>query len=242
MLVKITVCSVWSEYVANFTHILEMTETLLRKKARHVMWCLDSEIDKLKMKMQTLETRRENWAKFETDLDLSKLTSVRKNDFYACFYEDVKEIASHAHLFDRPDAPKYTVDSFTVGKEIHLTLYGAHKWNHEFHTVNLKGNYVVTRIEKRDEHGHYVHLRAENTKYQDPKRVKVDEDLVHYTYESVRDIELYFNQQGDLSMANRVCYSESGERNGTGDIVSTGDPCGVLYIWCASLDEKEENM
>ena len=85
-----------------------MTERLLRRKAKRVLSCLDTELDKLKVKVQKLEARRDEWTRFEKDPVLSKLNSdVRKNDSYVHFYDEVKEIVNHAHLLDRADAERY---------------------------------------------------------------------------------------------------------------------------------------
>ncbi len=207
-----------------------MTEELLRKKARRVLSCVDSEIDKLKNKLKSLEAKRDNWAQFEQDINLTKLVPVRKNDSYAHFYEDVKAIASRAHLFDHHDAQKSNIDDFKEGKKIHFKLYAAYGYNDEFHTVSLEGDYMVTRVINQDiEHCVYLHANVEDRK---PKRVKVDNDVFHYHYESTPDIELCFNQQGEISIVNGVSYDKDGKRNGTGCIAALYYDCGVIYIWC----------
>ncbi len=211
-----------------------MTEQLLRKKARRVLSCLDSELHKLKNKLNSLEAKRDNWAQFEQDINLTKLKPVRKNDSYADFYEGVKTIASHAHLFDHHDAQKHTIDDFKEGKTIHFKLYAAHQWNRGFHTVSLEGDYTVTSVVDNEDTSHRVYLHA-NVEDRNPKRVKVENDVFHYHYESTPDIELCFTQQGELSVVNGVSYDEDGTRNGTGCIAALYYECGVIYIWCKEI-------
>jgi hypothetical protein len=226
-----------------------MGDNVIRKIAKRVISCQDTELAKLKKKVKTLEENREKWQALDED-PLDKKTqynlfkNVRKNGSYSHFFDEVREVIDHFHLFHREMQVKYDASYFEQNKKLHVKFYGVHKWNSDTHIMELEGDFEVISVEaKHDREFHTILLKNLNAALVTPQKVpsqepvnkeKLDDHVYRHTYDHVKHLELSY--RGDeLILADRVYFNEQGQQNGCGSIVSRSDTLAALYIWCTPL-------